>query len=156
MESASEKFLTLKRALLLALASLGQVGGLQALLVAPTCLEFGPGMSKAILHPRAGYVPKVPRMAGHPVILQAFCLMPHESAEQERLHLHCPVRALKTYVHCSVSWRKSPSLFICFGSQYNGDPVSKKWLAHWVVEVITQAYEARGIALPLGGQGSLH
>ncbi|KAK3521415.1 hypothetical protein QTP70_004442 [Hemibagrus guttatus] len=104
MESASEKFLTLKAALLLALDSLRRVRDLQALLVASACLEFAPGMSKAILHPRAGYVPKVPRMAGCPVILQAFCLPPHESAEQERLHLLCPVRALKTYVHHSGSW----------------------------------------------------
>ncbi|KAK3555151.1 hypothetical protein QTP86_009985, partial [Hemibagrus guttatus] len=99
MESASEKFLTLKTALLLALASLRWVGDLQALSVAPTCLEFAPDMSKGILHPRARYVPKVSRMAGRLVILQAFCLTPHESAEQERLHLLCSVRALKTYVH---------------------------------------------------------
>ncbi|KAK3557759.1 hypothetical protein QTP86_000290 [Hemibagrus guttatus] len=79
MESASVKFLTLKTALLLALASLRRVGDLQALSVAPTCLEFAPGMSQAIVHPRAGYVPKAPRMAGHPVILQAFCLLPHEN-----------------------------------------------------------------------------
>ncbi|KAK3568529.1 hypothetical protein QTP86_008616 [Hemibagrus guttatus] len=123
MESASEKFLTLKMALLLALASLRWVGDLQALLVAPACLEFAPGMSKAILHLRARYVPKVPRMAGHPVILQAFCLPPNESAEQERLHLLCPNK---------------------------GNLVSKQRLAHWVVEAITQAYEARGITSPLG------
>ncbi|KAK3519922.1 hypothetical protein QTP70_007774 [Hemibagrus guttatus] len=76
MEPTSEKFLTLKTALHLALASLRWVEDLQALLVAPTCLEFAPGMSKAILHSRAGYVPKVPRMAGRTVILQAFCLPP--------------------------------------------------------------------------------
>ncbi|KAK3572795.1 hypothetical protein QTP86_007402 [Hemibagrus guttatus] len=116
MESASEKFLTLEMALLLALASLRWVGDLQTLSVAPTCLEFALGMSKAILHPRAGYVPKVPRMAGRPVILQAFCLPSLESAKQEQLHLLCPVRALKNYVHRSDSWHKYPSLFICFGS----------------------------------------
>ncbi|KAK3551721.1 hypothetical protein QTP70_023247 [Hemibagrus guttatus] len=116
MESASEKFLTLKMALLLVLASLRRVGDLQALSVTPICLEFAPGMSKAILQRRAGCVPKVRRMAGRPVILQAFCLLPHESAEQERLHLLCPVRALRTYVHRFGSWHKSPSLFICFAA----------------------------------------
>ncbi|KAK3526557.1 hypothetical protein QTP70_030696 [Hemibagrus guttatus] len=145
-----QKFLTLKTALLLALASLRQLGDLQALLVTPTCLEFSPGMSKAILHPRAGYVPKVPRMAGHLVILQAFCLPPYELAELERLHLLCPVRALRTYVHRSGSWRKSPSLFVCFGSRNKGNPVSKQHLAPWVIEAITQAYEACDIASPLG------
>ncbi|KAK3552531.1 hypothetical protein QTP86_013908 [Hemibagrus guttatus] len=89
-------------------------------------------------------------MAGRPVILQAFCLPPHESAEQERQHLLCPVRALKTYLHRSGSCLKSPSLFICFGSWNKGNPVSKQCLAHWVVEAITQAYEARGITLLLG------
>ncbi|KAK3571022.1 hypothetical protein QTP86_000647 [Hemibagrus guttatus] len=103
-------------ALLLVLASLRQVGDLQALSVTPICLEFAPGMSKAILQRRAGCVPKVRRMAGRPVILQAFCLLPHESAEQERLHLLCPVRALRTYVHRFGSWHKSPSLFICFAA----------------------------------------
>ncbi|KAK3554923.1 hypothetical protein QTP86_001512 [Hemibagrus guttatus] len=146
----SEKFLTLKTALLLALDSLRRLGDLQALSVAPTCLEFAPGMSKAILHPRAGYAPKVLRMARRPVILQAFCLLPYESAEQERLHLLCPVRALKNYVQRSGSWRKSPFLFVCFGSWNKGNPVSKQRLAHWAVEVFTQAYEARDIASPLG------
>ncbi|KAK3541851.1 hypothetical protein QTP86_008056 [Hemibagrus guttatus] len=148
MESASEKFLTLKMALLLALASLRWVRDLQALLVVPTFLEFAPGMSKAILHPRAGYVPKVPKMAGHLVILQAFCLPPHESAKQESLLLLCPVRALRTYVHCSGSWHKSQSLFDCFGSRNKGNLVSS--LAHWVVEAIAQACKACGITSPLG------
>ena len=150
LESASEKFLTLKSALLLALASLRRVGDLQALSIAPACLEFAPGMSKAILHPRPGYVPKVPRMAGCPIILQAYCPPPHESAEQERLHLLCPVRALRTYVHRSSSWRNSSALFVCFGGRNRGNPVSKQRLAHWVVEAITQAYEVRGHASPLG------
>ncbi|KAK3552406.1 hypothetical protein QTP86_011634 [Hemibagrus guttatus] len=85
MESASEKFLTLKTALLLALASLRQVGDMQALSWAPTCLEFASGMSKAILHPRAGYVPKVTRMAGRLVILQAFCFLPREAYRKRLL-----------------------------------------------------------------------
>ncbi|KAK3573995.1 hypothetical protein QTP86_034370, partial [Hemibagrus guttatus] len=135
MESASERFLILKTALLLALASLRRVGHLQALSVTPTCLEFAPGMSKAILHRRVGYVPKVPRMAGCPVILHAFC-------EQERLYLLCPVRDLRTYVHRLSSWCKSSSLED-FESRNKGNLVSKQCLAHWVVEAITQAYEAR-------------
>ncbi|KAK3569625.1 hypothetical protein QTP86_002587 [Hemibagrus guttatus] len=41
----SEKFLIFKTTLLLALASFRRVGDLQALSVAPTCLEFAPDMS---------------------------------------------------------------------------------------------------------------
>ncbi|XP_048019354.1 uncharacterized protein LOC125250684 [Megalobrama amblycephala] len=51
--------LSLKTALLLALASVKRVGDLQALSVSPSCLEFGPNDSKVILKPRHGYVPKV-------------------------------------------------------------------------------------------------
>ncbi|KAK3539605.1 hypothetical protein QTP70_010239 [Hemibagrus guttatus] len=61
------------------------VADLQALSVAPTCLEFA--TSK-----------------------HAFCLLPHELAEQERLHLVCPFRALKTYVLCSGSWANGCSV----------------------------------------------
>ncbi len=52
-QSLSLRVLTLKPALLLALASVKRVGDLQALSVNPVCLEFGP------LKPRLGYVPKV-------------------------------------------------------------------------------------------------
>ncbi|KAK3552578.1 hypothetical protein QTP86_017364, partial [Hemibagrus guttatus] len=86
------------------------------------------GMFKAILHPRVGYVLKVPRMTGHLVILQTFCPPPHELAEQERLHLLC---------------------LASFGSRNKGNVVSKQHLAHWVVEATTQAYKAHGIASPL-------
>lgn len=56
MGSPSEKFLMLNRALLLALSSLKRVGDQKAFSVTPTHLEFATGMSKAILHPRVGYV----------------------------------------------------------------------------------------------------
>ncbi len=57
----SELLLTLKSVLLLALSSLKRVGDLQALSVAPSYLDFFlPGLAKAFLYPRAGYIPKVP------------------------------------------------------------------------------------------------
>lgn len=56
---------------LLATLSLKRVGDLQALSVAPSCLEFVPGGVKAILYPRPGYVPKVPTNVVRPVVLQA-------------------------------------------------------------------------------------
>ncbi len=59
-EEVPAKFLTLKTLFLLAISSLKRIGDLQALSVAPSCLEFAPDMVKAFLHPRPGYVPKVP------------------------------------------------------------------------------------------------
>ena len=51
--------LTLKVALLLALASLKCVGDLEALSVSEPCMEFAPGLVKVFLWPRPGYVTKV-------------------------------------------------------------------------------------------------
>ena len=101
LESAEAKNLTLKVAFLLAITSLRRVGDLQALAIMPTCLEFAPGGVKAILHPRPGYVPKVPSSVARSVVLQAFHPPPHVTAEEGRLNLLCPVRALRVYLEKS-------------------------------------------------------
>ncbi len=59
LESAPERILMLKVTLLLALTSLKHVGDLQALSVSESCIEFTPGLVKAFLRPRPGYVLKV-------------------------------------------------------------------------------------------------
>ncbi len=59
LESASERILTLKVTLLLALTSLKRVEDLQAFSVSETCMDFAPGLVKVTLRPRPGYVPKV-------------------------------------------------------------------------------------------------
>ncbi len=69
-EDISDRYLTLKTTFLLALSSLKRVGDLQALSVAPTHLDFAPGMAKAFLYPRPGYVLKVPSSAPQPIVLQ--------------------------------------------------------------------------------------
>ena len=61
LRSADLRPLTLKTALLLALASVKRVGDLQALSVSLACLEFGPNDSKVILKPRHGYALKCSR-----------------------------------------------------------------------------------------------
>ncbi|KAI2645232.1 ORF V: Enzymatic polyprotein [Labeo rohita] len=90
-----------------------RVGDLQALSVAPSFLDFAPGLTKAFLHPRPGYIPKVPSSAPQPVILQAFCSPPFWEPAQQKLNCMCPVRALDTYVHRAAMWRKSDQLFVC-------------------------------------------
>ncbi|KAL0150170.1 hypothetical protein M9458_054597 [Cirrhinus mrigala] len=59
LQSIDLRPLMLKTALLLAVASVKGMGDLQALLVNPAFLEFGPNDSKVVLKPRQGYVPKV-------------------------------------------------------------------------------------------------
>ncbi|KAL0159416.1 hypothetical protein M9458_043141, partial [Cirrhinus mrigala] len=99
IEESSDHHLTIKTALLLELTSLKRVGDLQALSVAPSHLDFAPGMAKAFLYPRPGYVPKVHSSAPRPVVLQAFCPPPFREPDQQKLNCMCSVRALDTYVH---------------------------------------------------------
>jgi len=149
IEDVPEKFVTLKTIFLLAISSLKRIGDIQALSVSPSCLEFAPGMAKAFLLPKPGYVPKVPTNVVRPVLLQAFCPPPFRTSDQERLNLLCPVRALDAYVHRSALWRKSEQLFVCFGPPNRGCPASKQRLSKWVVEAISLAYESAGQPSPL-------
>jgi hypothetical protein len=94
IEEVSEKCITLKTLFLLAISSIKRIEDLHALSVAPSCLEFAPGMVKAFLYPRPGYIPKVPVNVGGPIVLQAFYPPPFNTPDQERLNLLCPVRQL--------------------------------------------------------------
>jgi hypothetical protein len=149
LESAPVRILTLKVTLLLALASFKRVGDLQALSVSESCTEFAPGLVKAFLRPRPGYVPKVlsTSFRSQVVVLQAFS--PSSSSEGDDLHLLCPVRALKTYVDRSSQWRKSLQLLVCFGAGRKGLAASKHTISHWVRDAISLAYEVRSLPSPL-------
>ncbi len=151
LESASDRILTLKVVLLLALTSLKRVGDLQAFSVSETCMEFAPGLVKVTLRPRPGYIPKVlsTSFRSQVVTLHSFHPPPFASSEDERLHLLCPVRALKLYVDRSKVWRKSPQLLICFGAGRRGLAMSKQRISHWVRDAISLAYEARNLPSPL-------
>ncbi|KAI2655945.1 hypothetical protein H4Q32_012739 [Labeo rohita] len=84
LEEVSDRMLTLKMVFLLAISSLKRVGDLQALSVAPSHLDFAPGMAKAFLYPSPGYVPKLPASVPRPIVLQAFCPPPFQDQEQQR------------------------------------------------------------------------
>ncbi len=151
LESASDRILTLKVVLLLALTSLKRVGDLQAFSVSETCMDFAPGLVKVTLRPRPGYIPKVlsTSFRSQVVTLHSFHPPPFASSEDERLHMLCPVRALKLYVDRSKVWRKSPQLLICFGAGRRGLATSKQRISHWVRDAISLAYEARELPSPL-------
>ncbi len=151
LESASDRILTLKVVLLLALTSLKRVGDLQAFSVSETCMDFAPGLVKVTLRPRPGYIPKVlsTSFRSQVVTLHSFHPPPFASSEDERLHMLCPVRALKLYVDRSKVWRKSPQLLICFGAGRRGLSTSKQRISHWVRDAISLAYEARELPSPL-------
>ncbi|KAI2659312.1 tRNA-5-methyluridine(54) 2-sulfurtransferase [Labeo rohita] len=105
---------------------------------------------KLFLHPRSGYIPKVPSSAPRPVVLQAFCPPPFREPDQQKLNCMCPVRALDTYVHRAARWRKSDQLFVCYGPAKRGFPATKQTLSRWIVDAISTAYESSGLPPPLG------
>ncbi len=151
LESASERILTLKVTLLLALTSLKRVGDLQAFSVSETCMDFAPGLVKVTLRPRPGYIPKVlsTSFRSQVVTLHSFHPPSFASSEDERLHMLCPVRALKLYVDRSKVWRKSSQLLVCFSAGHRGLATSKQRISHWVRDAISLAYEARNLPSPL-------
>ncbi|KAI2647963.1 enzymatic polyprotein [Labeo rohita] len=124
-----EKYLSLKTSLLIALMSIKRVGDLHASSVSESCLEFGPADSHVTLRPRPGYVPKVPTtpFRDQVVSLQA---LPSEEADPALLLL-CPVRALRTYVDRTQSFRRS--LFASEGSRWGMLSPSRGWLIGWLM-----------------------
>ncbi len=150
IEEISDRLLTIKTALLLAIFSLKRVGDLQALPVAPAYLDFAPGMAKAFLYPQAGYVPKVPSVTPQPIVLQAFCPPAFREPDQQKLNCMCPVRALGTYVHRAALWRKADQLLVCYGPPKRGLPATKQTLSRWIVDTINTAYDSSQLPSPMG------
>ncbi len=124
LQSADLKTLLLKTALLLALASVKRVGDLQALSISPACLEFGPNVSKVVLKPRHGYVPKVLYTPLRAQVITLSALPPSE--EDQEFNFLCPVRALRIYIERSAPFRQSEKLFVCFGGRTKGSPVKSR------------------------------
>jgi hypothetical protein len=134
LKSVELKFLSVKTALMVALASFKRVGDLHAFSVDEACLEFGPAYSHVILRPRPGYVLKVPTtpLRDQVVNLQA---LPLEEADPA-LALLCPVRALRAYLDRMQCFRTSDQLLVCYGGKLKGKAVSKQRLSHWIVDAI--------------------
>ncbi|XP_066533946.1 uncharacterized protein [Hoplias malabaricus] len=152
LESVDIKFVSYKTALLLALASAKRVGDLHALSVHPSCTQFAPGDTKVTLCPNATYVPKVLPMSYSSLAfeLNSFSPPPFTSEVQQRLHMLCPVRALRTYINRTQDFRRCDQLFVCFAKPVRGRALSKQRLSHWVLEAISIAYSSKGMDLPEG------
>ncbi len=148
LQSTNLWSLSLKTALLLALASVKRVGDLQALSISPACLEFGPNDSKVILKPRHGYVPKVLSTPFRAQVITLSALPPSE--EDRELSLLCPVRALRIYFERSASFRRMEQLFVSFGNRTKGHPVTKQRLSKWIVDAVMLAYSSLGLQCPIG------
>ncbi len=147
LQSAALKAISLKTALLLALASVKRVD-LQALSINPACLEFGPSDSKVVLKPRQGYVPKVLYTLFRAQVITLSVLPPSE--EDQEFNLLCQVRALRIYIEHSAPFRQSEQLFVCFGGRTKGSPVTKQSIYRWLVDAIALAYSSLSLQSPVG------
>lgn len=145
LEQADLRWVSLKTAFLLAITSGKRVGELQALSVHESCCRWNADGSGVTLWPDASFMPKVLSSASstQPLQLARF----DSGSTVEPL---CPVRALDAYMRATVSVRKSDCLFVCYAGPRKGQALSKQRLAHWVVEVIKQAYTSQGRPLPAG------
>ncbi len=141
LQSSNLRVLSLKTALLLALASVKRVGDLQALSVNPVCLEFGPNDSKFVLKPRLGYVPKVLSTPFRAQVIALSAFFPPTGSKES---LICPVRVLRTYIERSSLYRKSEQLFIGFSNRAKGGPVTKQIISRWLVDAITLSHSSLG------------
>ncbi|KAK7909772.1 hypothetical protein WMY93_014456 [Mugilogobius chulae] len=146
LDRAELSCLSFKTVLLLALASAKRAGELCALSIHPSCLSFSSDGGLVELWPNQAFQPKVitSSFRSRVIRLRPLCPPPHASAEEERSHLSCPVRALRRYLHCTAGFRRSDQLFVGFGAKDRGAALSSQRLAHWVCQAIHMAYEARG------------
>lgn len=144
LAEVSLKWLSMKTAFLLAMASAKRVGELHAFSVDGSCFQWKPDSSGVTLWPNPAFVPKVPTASTvRPLELARF----DSGSPCEHL---CPVRALEVYLQASSAVRKSDSLFVCFAGPRMGQALSKQRLSHWVVGVIAKAYALCGRPLPAG------
>ncbi|XDV27979.1 hypothetical protein PO909_031413 [Leuciscus waleckii] len=148
LQSVDLRYLSLKTAFLMALASVKRVGDLHALSVSASCLDFGPNDSKVILKPRHGYVPKVLSTPFRSQIISLSAL-PRSEGEDD-VNFLCPVRALRIYVERSDAFRQSEQLFVSFGGRAKGLATSKQSLSRWIVDAIAMAYRSKNLHCPLG------
>lgn len=152
LSSVSIKLLSLKTALLLALASAKRVSEIHALSVHPTCLRFSAGGNRVVLRPNAAFTPKVVTapFQNQLIELSSFSPPPFASEEEESLHTLCPVRALRHYLDGTKEFRRCDQLFVCHGAATRGKALSKGRLAHWIVEAIELAYDSLRLEPPVG------
>ncbi len=152
--SVDLKELSLKTALLLALGSAKRIGDLHTFSV-DSCIRFGPGDCSVTLRPKLGYVPK---SLSTPIRTQTVSLsaLSSESSASRDANAQtsvCPVRALRTYIDRSASFRQSDQLFMCYGGCAKGRGVSKQRLYHWIVDGIKAAYTSQSLECPLHIRG---
>ena len=152
LDSMDLEHLSLKTALLLALASGKRVGDLIALSAHQSYMMFLDDNQKVTLQPNPAYQPKSigAGFRSNVITLEAFRPPPSGTTEEHQLVTLCPVRALLSYVERTRGLRTSNQLLVCYGDRCRGKALSKNRLSHWIVDAIALAYSAVEKAPPEG------
>ena len=116
LESMDLKHLSLKTALLLALASGKRVSDLTALSVQQSCMLVADDLSRITLRPNPAFQPKVLNANFRTVVidLPAFSSPPFNTEDDQRLNALCPVRSLLAYVARTRGFRTTDQLLVSF------------------------------------------
>ncbi len=137
LQTAGVRVMALKFTLLLALASVKQVGNLQALSV-----EFGPNDFKGFFsHAAAAMYRRCSRLSPlypslqRTVIKGLTCYAQFGQCEY----------TLSVLSHLDSQNR----VFVCFGGHSKGLPVTKQRLYHWIVDAIVLVYASAGVQCPI-------
>ena len=150
LDTAELKWLTQKTAFLLAICSAKRVSELHALSVSDQCLRWKADYTGVSLWPNPSFLPKVvnPQTLNQVIEISSLSESAHRVDSPTLVSL-CPVRALRTYVARTQSLRRSHlQLFVCYGGNKSGEPVSKQRLSHWVVDTISHAYDSQNLPVP--------
>ncbi|KAK7878709.1 hypothetical protein WMY93_030948 [Mugilogobius chulae] len=124
MDQVDVKWVSLKTAFLLAMASGKRVSELHALSISETCLRWNADGSGVTLWPDASFLPKVVSTVGSTQPLQ---LARFEAGVSN--NTLCPVRALEVYTWVTTSIRRSDRLFVCYAGPRRGQAsLSNAWL----------------------------
>ena len=147
LASCQLKWLSAKLAVLMALTTAGRASELCALTTKGLVLSAG-GL-RATVFPNPEFTPKTVTILYRraPVVFEAFHPSP-VSEEEKRLHLLCPVRAIRIYLERTNSFRRSEQLLVCYARGNKGKALSSQRLAHWLVDGISEAYVRSNIPVP--------
>ena len=113
-------------------------------------MRFSGDGRRVLLKPHLAFVPKNLVVAHTPVELVAFHPPPFATAEDERLHCLCPVRALWLYCQKTQAGRSSSQLFVSYDPGRQLKAVAKATLSRWILDAIKLAYASGGAPVPEG------
>ncbi|KAK0139792.1 hypothetical protein N1851_023293 [Merluccius polli] len=149
-EPVELKWLSMKTAFLLAMASDKRVGELHTLSISRECLHWSPDGTGVTLWPNPSFLPKTfsASYVNQPLSLAALTPPTEDGGQTHGETLLCPVRTLRAYIEMTAGFRQSDLLFVCHTGRRRGHALSKQRLSNWNVETICYAYTSSGHPVP--------